>query len=356
MINLCGIFLYGSALEKSTSLEAAVRRSVMGGLGLMQEQITQQNHDDFGCDGWEISAHAASAPDHEPIQGKQYSDAEYTALNNSLVRRIGTLNCGHAAFPIILGVSRPQYTPEELQKFREDNAAGIDYQGKHYTMYEATQMQRRLERSMRTQKRRILRDEATQDKEKLQINQIRLRRLREEYSRFSKAAGLRTQQERAEVAGFGAEQAKRVTAGYNMVNKHAAGLQAMSQDGIINTISGYSEKQYTAMHAERTFVSLGNGVTSLPQSGMANSISDLQRSDGTVKQRRIYGGDGKAVMDYDTDDHGKPKYHPTGAHKHVYDYGSKQPHGKQHPLSEKDLELNHDIIQEGVNYHAQNTD
>lgn len=128
------------------------------------------------------------------------------------MRRIGTLNCGHAAFPIILGVSRPQYTPEELQKFREDNAAGIDYQGKHYTMYEATQMQRRLERSMRTQKRRILRDEATQDKEKLQINQIRLRRLREEYSRFSKAAGLRTQQERAEVAGFGAGQAKRATA------------------------------------------------------------------------------------------------------------------------------------------------
>ena len=45
----------------------------------------------MGCEGWEISAHAASAPDHEPIQGLQYSDAEYTALNNSLVRRIGTL-------------------------------------------------------------------------------------------------------------------------------------------------------------------------------------------------------------------------------------------------------------------------
>ena len=29
----------------STKLDAAVRRSVMGGVGLMQEQITQQNHD-----------------------------------------------------------------------------------------------------------------------------------------------------------------------------------------------------------------------------------------------------------------------------------------------------------------------
>lgn len=195
-----------------TSLEAAVRRSVMGGLGLMQEQITQANHDELGADGWEISAHAASAPDHEPIQGKQYSDAEYQALNNSMVRRIGTLNCGHAAFPIILGVSQPQYTLEELEKFRADNAAGIDYQGRHYTMYEATQLQRRVEASMRIQKRRIITDEATGDKEKLQTDQIRYVRLEEEYKRFSKAADLRTQQERAEVAGFGPGQEKRAAA------------------------------------------------------------------------------------------------------------------------------------------------
>lgn len=186
-----------------TSLEAAVRRSVMGGLGLMQEKISKANHDDLGADGWEISAHANSAPDHEPIQGKQYSDAEYTALNNSLVRRIGTLNCGHAAFPIILGVSQPQYSHEELKKFQTDNESGITYQGKHYTGYEATQMQRKVERAIRKQKRRILVDESTDDAEKLQTDQIRLRRLQEEYKRFSKAAGLRTQNERAQVAGFG---------------------------------------------------------------------------------------------------------------------------------------------------------
>ena len=179
----------------------------MGGLGLMNEQIEQQNHDDLGCDGWEISAHAASAPDHEPIQGKQYSDAEYTALNNSLVRRIGTLNCGHLAFPIILGVNSPQWTNEQLRRFREDNEKGITYQGKHYTLYEATQMQRRIETSMRGQKRKILIDEATGDKEKLQTDQIRLVRLSDEYKRFSKAAGLRTQQERALVAGVGRKQA-----------------------------------------------------------------------------------------------------------------------------------------------------
>ena len=186
-----------------TSLEAAVRRNIMGGLGLMQEQISQQNHDELGADGWEISAHTACAPDHEPIQGRQYSDAEYTALNNSLVRRIETLNCGHKAFPIILGVSEPQYTPEELEEMRRQNAEGVTFEGRHYSMYEATQQQRKIERTIRKQKNRILVDESTGDKDKLLTDQIRLRRLNEEYKRFSNAAGLRTQHERAQVAGFG---------------------------------------------------------------------------------------------------------------------------------------------------------
>lgn len=197
-----------------TGLEAAVRRNVMGGLGLMVEQIAQKNHDDLGCDGWEISAHAASAPDHEPIQGRQYADRQYERLNGSLKRRIGTLNCGHAAFPIILGVNAPQYTPQALEKLRADNEKGVTYQGRHYTTYEATQQQRRLERAIRRQKGRILVDEAAGDTEKLMPDRIRLQALNQEYARFSRATGLPTQRERATVAGFGRGQAARATAAY----------------------------------------------------------------------------------------------------------------------------------------------
>lgn len=223
-----------------TSLEAAVRRNIMGGLGLMNEKIEQQNHDDLGCDGWEISAHAASAPDHEPIQGKQYSDAAYTALNNALVRRIGTLNCGHLAFPIILGVNSPQWTDEQLRKFREDNEKGITYQGRHYTGYEATQMQRSIETSMRKQKRKILIDEATGDKRKLQTDQIRLVRLSEEYKRFSEAAGLRTEPERARVTGFGRGQAMSAEKYGNIVSEqigHSVGAKARNYD-VFNPATG----------------------------------------------------------------------------------------------------------------------
>ncbi len=195
-----------------TSLDAAVRRCVMGGLGLLVEQTQQLTHDQLGCDGWEISAHAASAPDHEPIQGKQYTDKEFKAINSSLVRRIGTLNCGHVAFPIILGVNAPQYTSEELERFRTENEQGITYQGQHYTGYEATQLQRQLERRIRGQKRRVLVSEAAGDKNRLTVNQIRLRRLTDEYKRFSRAVGLRTEPERAQVIGFGRSSAAKAVA------------------------------------------------------------------------------------------------------------------------------------------------
>lgn len=185
-----------------TSLEAAVRRNMMGALGLMQEQISQNIHDDLGCDGWEISAHGGSAPDHEPIQGRQFSDKEYQRINNSLVRRIGTLNCGHSAMPIILGVNEPQYTKEELEDFRRQNEEGVTYDGKHYTLYEATQRQRKFERTIRKQKRRILVDEATGDEDKLVTDQVKLQRLKQEYTRFCKGTGLPAQHARMETAGF----------------------------------------------------------------------------------------------------------------------------------------------------------
>ena len=232
---------YESGVHRS--LEAAVRGNIMGGLGLMQERISQHNHDELGCDGWEISAHMASAPDHEPIQGKQYSDAAFMRLNNSLLRRIGTLNCGHSAMPIILGVNSPQYTDDELDEMRQENEKGIDYNGKHYTQYEATQRQRALERSVRKQKRRILIDESQNDKERLLIDQTKYVVIGDEYKRFTKAAGLRIQRERMNVHGFGPRQA--VTAEKDTNKAHFDWLKSIGAENTsLNTLDKFYEAKY----------------------------------------------------------------------------------------------------------------
>ena len=352
-----------------TSLEAAVRRNIMGGLGIMQKQISQQNHDYLGCNGWEISAHSGSAPDHEPIQGKQYTDEEYTRLNNSLVRRIGQLNCGHADFPIIIGVNSPQYTAEQLEEMRQENEKGITYEGKHYTLYEARQRQRNLESAARNRKRMILIDEELGDSDKLQNDQIRLQVIKQEYSRFSKAAGLPTQHARMEAAGFDWKKGKAAERTAQTAEKAAQAakekerlLKSIKERGIIHKADvppeqrGYTAEQYQDMLTKRTKVFLGDDVSSLELDGIPNSITDLVRKDGQVKQRRVYGPVGKAVIDYDTDDHGKPKAHPTGAHKHMYNYNNKTPRGGPSPFTDGDLELNGDIIREGDNYHAPKTE
>lgn len=203
-----GVVAIDYASGVSTELGAAVRRNMMGGMGLLVEQITQANHDALGCDGWEISAHAASAPDHEPYQGRQYSDAEYTRLNEeTLKRRIGTLNCGHYPSPIILGVNSPQYTEAELKEFRRANAEGITYEGRHYTAFEATQRRGSLESGIRRQKRRVLVSEKSGDTDQLLTDRIKLARLNQEYSRFCKAADLKTRPQRLQQDGFGRRQA-----------------------------------------------------------------------------------------------------------------------------------------------------
>lgn len=84
---------------RSVGIEYACRRYIMDQLGQLDDEIQHADHDALGCDGWEISAHAACAPDHEPIQGRQYGDAEFEKLNNSLQRRIGHLNCGTRQTP-----------------------------------------------------------------------------------------------------------------------------------------------------------------------------------------------------------------------------------------------------------------
>lgn len=108
-----------------------------------------------------------------------------------------------------------------------------------------------------------------------------------------------------------------------------------------------SDYRYKNMLNKREIV---NGERSLPFESTPNSISDLMDATGNVKQRRVYNGDGKADVDIDTSDHGKPKYHPMGAHKHKYDYGKGTPHGEADYFTERELRQNNDIVEEGKNY------
>lgn len=113
-------------------------------------------------------------------------------------------NCRHGFYAVVPGVNEPTYTAEQLKNI---DPPPFTYQGREYDAYAATQKQRQIETKMRELKRRLIGTEAAGDEKYYEANAIRLNRLSEEYKAFSKAAGLRTQPERARVQGFGRREA-----------------------------------------------------------------------------------------------------------------------------------------------------
>ena len=180
----------------SRRLDSQVRMNLLDGVRKLNMAMLEQTGKEFGADGVEISAHALCAPDHQRIQGKQYSLAEFERLNRSLERPIGELNCHHFTTPIVLGVSKPVYSASELREINKRSNAKVSYGGKTYTRYEASQRQRQMETAIRYAKDE--RDACVAAGDKLGATQARKKSamLTAEYKRFSDAAGLTKRMER----------------------------------------------------------------------------------------------------------------------------------------------------------------
>lgn len=180
----------------SRRLDSQARMNILEGVHRLNADMMKEAGKEFGADGVEISAHALCAPDHQPIQGKQYSNAEYERLNASLKRPIGTLNCHHRATPIILGVSKPVHSAKELREINARSNAQVEYNGQTMTRYEASQKQRQLETAIRYAKDE--RDACVDAGDKIGATQARKRSaaLGREYKSFCEKAGLTPRPER----------------------------------------------------------------------------------------------------------------------------------------------------------------
>ena len=181
---------------RSDRIEVAARRAILTSVAHVTHRISEQNGEELGADGWEMSAHSGSRPSHAVYQGRQYTQEQYERIIKPL---ISEPNCRHDVFPIILGVSEPVYTEEELQNIDQPP---FTYEGRKYTAYEASQQMRKMERAMRKQKDRCIVADAAGDKEGFATASIRLNRQKYIYEDFCKAADSYTQYERTYVAGF----------------------------------------------------------------------------------------------------------------------------------------------------------
>lgn len=183
-------------------LDSSVRQNILDGVRQVNIGIQEQVGKEFGADGVEVSHHVNCAPDHIHIDGQQFSKKQFEKINNNLTRPVASMNCRHFVFSIILGVSSPLYTEKQLEKDRINNEKGFEYQGKKYTKYEATQVQRKLETAIRKQKDLQIIAKASGDKDTIAKAQKNISDLTMEYKKFSKKANLDTKMNRLRVVGY----------------------------------------------------------------------------------------------------------------------------------------------------------
>lgn len=197
-------------------LEAAVKRNVLDGIRQLNQGVQDEVGKQYGADGKEITVHEMSAPDHEPIQGHQFTNEEYDKLQNAepfedvngkkfdaIERAIGEYNCRHFTYSIIIGVNKPNFTQEQLDASIKRNEKGFtDSKGNHRTLYECSQEQRRMEREIRQAKRTILTGQEAGDEEMVKAGRVLLSKRQREYKAFSQACGLSTRPLNMRVHGF----------------------------------------------------------------------------------------------------------------------------------------------------------
>ena len=210
-----GVVLYESG--RTRRLDSAVRMNILDGIRRVSMETSKRYGEQYGADGIEISVHSNPAPDHADIQGRQFSKEDFERLENGQIvldyqgnrysgygrRHIGEYNCYHDVFNIVLGVSKPEYADEELRKIQADNERGFEYDGKHYTMYEGTQLQRRIETEIRKQKDKQILARASGDKELTDKAQKKITQLTHKYNELCKTSGLLPKKQRMSVPNYG---------------------------------------------------------------------------------------------------------------------------------------------------------
>ena len=206
---------------RKVRLDSTVRMHLKSELRELHNELQKIYGEEFGADGVEISVHENPADDHENVQGRQFSNEEFNKLQNGGVgvdykgkaysldhdsngshRPISEMNCYHYIFSIVLGVSKPTYTDEELQKKTDDNNKGFELDGKHYSLYEGTQLQRQLERAIREQKDIQIIAKSSDDMELVGTAQSNITKLTQKYKELSQISGLPTKMKRLTVSGY----------------------------------------------------------------------------------------------------------------------------------------------------------
>lgn len=222
-----GAFSYGEAIKSAikfaanqgvkviypsghiSSLDVAIRRSVLTGVNQTAGQLQKMRADELECDIMEISAHSGARPSHAVWQGQLVSRSGkqgYLSLDDigyGEVTGFMGANCRHNWYMYFGGMR--MYTPDEIYAM---NNATVKYDDIEYTEYEATQIQRKFERNIRQYKNElVMYDEAMKNtdgdtseiKTEFNFTAQKLKQKEAELADFCEQTGLRRDRYREQV-------------------------------------------------------------------------------------------------------------------------------------------------------------
>lgn len=188
----------------SSRASVAARRAIMTGVSQLSAQINEMVARDLGTNTYEVTWHTGHRPSH------WWGGNIYTHQELVLVCGLGDVsglcgsNCRHSYYAFIPGYSVRTYTPEQLQELEDREQEIRAWQGKQYNAYEATQKQRQMETTMRTQRERItLLKKGGAEQNDIAAAQARYVNSLRQYQSFSKRMKLPEQMERVYMDGLG---------------------------------------------------------------------------------------------------------------------------------------------------------
>lgn len=262
-------------------VDVAVRRAVMTGVSQICAKYTEQSAEYLDTPYFEVSAHVGARDkpgpspwsSHKDWQGRVYSvrvgdiyPSIYDVCGLGAVDGLEGANCRHRRFPWVEGVSERTYTNEQLAHIDDDH--GCTFDGKDYTAYEATQMQRRIERTVRKLRREKTAYKAVGLHKDETAVTIRIRRLNAKYKAFSVKAGLPEQPERMRV--YFTDDATLKTA--NAMKTHRAEVAAANAKDDRDTLEFFGADARDNLNSivKRRTMKLENGFACFPDGDPLN--------------------------------------------------------------------------------------
>ena len=149
---------------RQDQIDVAVRRATLTGVGQTTGQLQIARMNEMGTILVQTSAHIGARnrgegyENHESWQGRVFSrsplNTEYqdfvSTTGLGTVTGLNGVNCRHSFYPFFEGISENAYKAETLKAYEDKT---VTYNGRELSVYEATQIQRSIERKIRQAKR-----------------------------------------------------------------------------------------------------------------------------------------------------------------------------------------------------------